>query len=447
NEIVVLFTTNWFENSCEHLFPKVVYSRPVETKSDDNSDNNNSNNNNNSNDNANNRFENVANKPTSKLSQEMADTLKPDKANSLKRDETDDLFRLAVVKSERHEKTRREKISESVLNIDVNRMELYIHDENYDRLPPILVLGFTDLHVRSTYTGPIQGKVEAHMLWHGSKFDEKNNNPSPLICPWQCSVAMKQDINPEMEIEIQSTHPIDAFISDIVVSRLQSNANHWIAAFSSPSESEMNTKKGHSKSGGSWTDIALMGKNALFDREGGSRWYSSQSTTDVLARRNRPINRSINEIPSRSHHHNKSDQSMASKVNRRALSTDVAYLKNKTEQLLVKWKVDFLVPHFSLFLEKPSMNVTICKIETHSFHVQYLSDEKKEYFEIKTKYIGLYDYVQQAGKSFQMLVETTHSMRNEFLKIVFVHLKFCHTFCVTHLHLFPLNAFSWRAIA
>ncbi|ETO01583.1 hypothetical protein RFI_35857, partial [Reticulomyxa filosa] len=89
----------------------------------------------------------------------------------------------------------------STLSVDLNRMEVYVHDENIDKSLVIVRMGFTDLHVRSYSTCPDHRKVEASMLWHGSKFDEKNDNPSPLVCPWQCSIRVTQGTDPQMQLE------------------------------------------------------------------------------------------------------------------------------------------------------------------------------------------------------------------------------------------------------
>ena len=60
------------------------------------------------------------------------------------------------------------------------------------------------------------------------------------------------------------------------------------------------------------------------------------------------------------------------------------------------------------------------------YSVIYIGDEEKDTMEIKMKYFAIFDFVQESGKDFKMLIESMHSKRakhGEFMYIYFEHWK------------------------
>ena len=85
-----------------------------------------------------------------------------------------------------------------------------------------------------------------------------------------------------------------------------------------------------------------------------------------------------------------------------------------------------MVPKFSMYIEQPNQNRTLCKIESNEYSVIYVGDEDKDTVEIKMKYFAIHDFIQESGKNFKMLIESQHSKRakhTEFLYIYFEHWK------------------------
>ncbi|ETO29442.1 hypothetical protein RFI_07679, partial [Reticulomyxa filosa] len=328
-DVAQRFTSNWYDNCCDYLFPKPTTNVSV-TKIAEATDE-----------------KNVATKHTYESELHVVHHEKG---------VTDEATSSTTTRSQTHyselpNTEHRQQRTELFLNVDLNRMEIYVHDENYEQYPAIFRMGFTDLHVRSHSNQPNQRTIEATMLWHGSKFDEKNNNPSPLVCPWQCSIHVAQGIDPELQVDV-----CDIRIY-FVLPKKKNSIYVYMDVPSSRGDPEQKTSE----------------KGAI------------------------PIHKS--------QRHN-------------GPAIDALPLKGQTRQPLVKCKVSFLVPHFSLYLERPSLNLTIGKIEAQAFHVMFTSDTVQDTVQIKTKYIGLRDYVQQAGKSFEMLMESTHNMRDEFFSCV-----------------------------
>eukprot|EP01083_Nonionella_stella_P301013 1030575_1 len=92
----------------------------------------------------------------------------------------------------------------------------------------------------------------------------------------------------------------------------------------------------------------------------------------------------------------------------------------------VTMRFRFIVPKFSMYIEQPFENRTLCKIVSSEYSVLYVGDEEKDTVEIKMKYFGIHDFVQESGKTFSMLIESMHSKTAkhvEFLYIYFEHWK------------------------
>eukprot|EP01084_Bolivina_argentea_P137659 242438_1 len=71
------------------------------------------------------------------------------------------------------------------------------------------------------------------MSWYANTFVNtyNNNTWSPLICPWNCQMQMRQPDNPATDIIIKGKEALDVFISDIVIHAFVKNITKWINAF------------------------------------------------------------------------------------------------------------------------------------------------------------------------------------------------------------------------
>ena len=270
----------------------------------------------------------------------------------------------------------------SELIVKFGRLDVFMHDETVNdgkdkSFPKIFSFGFHNFDLSAASASPktYLEHMTINMLWHANK--HYNDNWSPLVCPWNCQIKMRQSDNPATSVVIEGKEPLDVFISDIVIRGFVKNAQKWINAFkidtTVPNVADVQSK--------------------LYQIQ------QSQKQSQIQ----------------------KQPQQQPAKIVTTSVSVD-----GKSKKVFTKYRFKFIVPKFSMYIEQPIENRTLCKIVSSEYSVIYVGDQDKDTVEIKMKYFAIHDFVQESGKNFKMLIESQHSKRakhTEFLYIYFEHWK------------------------
>ena len=119
----------------------------------------------------------------------------------------------------------------SELKVEFGRLDVFVHDETVSALPKIFSFGFHNFSLCAVSASPstLLQRVTVNMLWHSNKHYKESW--SPLVCPWNCQFQCVQLDNPATSIVIEGKHPLDVFVSDVVIRGFVQNAMKWIDAF------------------------------------------------------------------------------------------------------------------------------------------------------------------------------------------------------------------------
>ena len=252
----------------------------------------------------------------------------------------------------------------SQITVEFGRLDVFMHDETSKALPKIFSFGFHNFELSAASELPQMEMqiMTINMLWHANK--HYNDTWSPLVCPWNCQIKMRQSDNPATSIVIEGKQPLDVFVSDIVIRAFVQNAQQWINAFK-----------------------------------------IKTSVPNVADVQNQFIQSAENENAS----------NISSKDN-----------DAPAKKVLTNYRFKFVVPKFSMYIEQPIEQRTLCKIVCSEYSLIYVGDQDKDTIEIKMKYCAIDDFVQKSGKEFCKLIESMHSKSAkhvEFLYLYFEHWK------------------------
>eukprot|EP00481_Brizalina_sp_1-RS-2013_P002490 TRINITY_DN6549_c0_g1_i1.p1 TRINITY_DN6549_c0_g1~~TRINITY_DN6549_c0_g1_i1.p1 ORF type:complete len:122 (+),score=20.66 TRINITY_DN6549_c0_g1_i1:40-366(+) len=81
-----------------------------------------------------------------------------------------------------------------------------MHDETLNNIPKIFSFGFHNFELSAVSDTPklTLQRMTINMLWHANKHSNNIHNTwSPLVCPWNCQIHMRQSDNPETDIIIK----------------------------------------------------------------------------------------------------------------------------------------------------------------------------------------------------------------------------------------------------